>query len=158
MNATADLVQAYFAERPFDARELVESLPSEQLAVVTDAVPAELLLPLLDHLTPSRSVELFQALAPDAQLEVLNRASPRTAVLLLSGSTAEDQELLLAKLPESGRKELQRILDFPADTAARLMDRATDTLESGMTVGQARARLRVAHVRRARSLYVVANE
>lgn len=155
MTSVDTLVQAYFSDHSISARDLIDTMPSEELASVTNNVPAASLMPLYETLTPSRSVELFQSLAHADQLETLGQATPRTAVLLLSGLEPEARDTLLDELPLASRTELQRVLNFPADTAARLMDRATDTLRTDMTVGEARARLKVAHIRRARSLYAI---
>ena len=155
MTATDDLLNVYCAEHPESARDFVEKLPAERLAGFAGLIDSRSVVRLFEVLTPSRGVELFEALPPQQRTSVLGLCTPRVAVLLLSGLDADVQAQVLASLPAATRSELERILNFPQDTAARLMEGATDTLRPDMNVAQARERLRRAKVRRARSLYVV---
>ena len=155
MTAATSLLDDFYFNHSADARDIVEALSVEELPELASTLRTQAALSLLNVLTPSRSTELFLAFEPKIQLRLLQRATPRTAVLLLSGLTEEERNARLDELPESDQTELNRILSFPADTAARLMDSATDTLEPQMTVDQARTRLRNSRVKRARSLYVV---
>ncbi len=155
MSATARLMQSFLTNHPADARDIIEALPNEALPDLAAALEVSAMLGLLGTVTPSRGTELFLALTQQGQQQVIEEAPPRIAVMLLSGLTPTERAPLTEALTASARSELERILSFPADTAARLMDSATDTLEPGMTVGQARDRLRHARIKRARSLYVV---
>lgn len=158
MNAISTLVQSYLTDHSASAKEIVDALPSDQLESLVNAVDPESLIALYEIVTPSRSVELFQHLSDKDKLATLVGATPRTAVILLSGLDDETRNSLLSGLPATSQRELTRILNFPDNTAARLMDRATDTLRPNMNVGDAKNRLRSAHVRRARSLYVINDE
>lgn len=158
MNAINTLVQSYLADHSASAKDLVDSLPSDQLETLVDSVGPEALIALYEIVTPSRSVELFQHLSEADKIETLTRATPRTAVLLLSGLDDETRTGLISGLPATSQRELKRILDFPDNTAARLMDRATDTLHPHMSVADAKNRLRSAPIRRARSMYVTNDE
>ncbi len=155
MNMSDTLIESYFNEHTADAAQWLESLSSDSLREFAPSVPLESILPVFDRLTPSRSMELFDGLPAKDQLIVLSSSPPRVAVLLLAGVDPLTREQLLAQLSEPVRNELVRILNFPEDTAARLMDRAQDTYLISINVREARTRLRKSRSRRARSIYVV---
>ena len=155
MNAIDTVIGQYVDTHPGDAAQLAERLDSAQLADIAESLAPSMYLSMLDYLSPARAIGLFALMPVEAQASIVSEATPRTSTLLLSGLESEDREALLEGLPETDRAELQRILSYPEDTAARLMDGARDTLQPTMTVADARSRLRASGLHRARSLYAV---
>lgn len=113
---------------------------------------------MISLVSPLKALAVFTALPPTGQLEILERAPPRLAVTLMAQLPDAEREELLGSLSTTTRKDLERLLSFPEDSAGRLMDRSFITVQAGMTVGQVLERLRDSCIRRARSLFVVTPE
>jgi magnesium transporter len=155
------LHDAYLEGHPARAARTLES-------IADDALPAFLaglrtrdalrLQPLLDRLSPVRARALFERLPVEVRTQILQGASPRLAVILLGHLGEDARSAAFAPLSESARRELERLLSFPEDSAGRLMDRVFDSMRPHMTVADVLDRLRGGRVRRARSVFVVDDE
>lgn len=158
MNLNAALHQAFIRRHPGRAVRALETLDAADLQTAVAAVAEHdpmLLMPLLDRLPPPRALQVFKLLDAAAQQSILLAAGPRVAVTLLRQLPITEREALLEPLPASLQRELLRLLDFPDDSAGRLMERAYDSLRPWMTADEVRERLRASDLKRVRALYVV---
>ena len=150
--STEDLVRdvsaALTAGAPAAARQLVEGLRTPDLAEVIE---------LLD---PDERVELIQAFGSEFDFEVfseldetvrdqLSEALPNEflaravkeldtddAAYIIEGLEEEDKEEVLAQLETSDRAALERNLEYPEETAGRLMQAHFVAVAPFWTVGQ----------------------
>lgn len=158
MTLAATLHQAFIRRHPGRAVRVLESVDTANLETTVAAVASHdvmLLLPLLDRLPPPRALQIFRLLEQPARERILLSAGPRLAVNLLGQLPAKDVSELLAPLPGSLQRELTRLLDFPDNSAGRLMDRAFDALRPWMTAAEVRDRLRTSDLKRVRMVFVV---
>lgn len=149
------LKNQYVRGWPVEATRALERLPDKSLGNELDGLDSASLLAALDRLPPASAARLFKSLEPSRQLGVLHAAPPRLAITLLTSANEDHRRELLTALPDGISADLERLLQFPENTAGRLMDRSFDTVRDDMTVGEALARIRDTDVRRARSIYVV---
>ncbi len=129
------------------ARELVADLNAPDLAVV------------LELLEPSDRVELIQAIGPAFDYEVLSEIDPAVrdqlsealpneflakavteletddAAYVLENLEAADQAEILAQVPRDERAVLKRALEYPEDTAGRIMQPEFVAVAPFWTVG-----------------------
>jgi len=154
----ARIRETYLQEQPADAASCLEAMPGEELHGQVSGLEPAALTNSMDYLSDSRAIAVFDALTPEQQLVVLRDASPRLAMNLLAGMDQELRAEHLAKLPKSIRQDLERLQQFTADSAGRLMERPYDTIRSEMTVQQALQVLRKSGARRTRTVYVVDRE
>ncbi len=157
MSLALALKQAYLTHSPEEAAKSLEHLSETELASELAGLPPGNLLPVLDLLTTSRVLIVFRHLNATQRTGVLASASPRLAVLLLAAQDDEDREDLIASLPAAVAKELQRLLQFPENTAGRLMDRPFE-VRADMSIEQAIERISGSNINRARSIYAVDHE
>lgn len=158
MTMTAALHQSFIRRHPGRAARVLETLDAAGLRTAVAAVAEHdplLLLPLLDRLPPSRALQVFELLDAAARERILLAAGPRLAVTLLRQLPATERAALLQPLPATLQRELTRLLDFPDDSAGRLMERAYDALRPWMTAAEVRDRLRASDLKRVRAVYVV---
>lgn len=155
MTLAENLKNGYVVRFPGDAARWLERLNHDDLVAQTAELGTTALLVVLDRLSPARASALFVTLRRPTQLAVVEEAAPRLALELLLSLDEDERDELVGALPPDARADLTRLLGFPANAAARLMDRAVATLHRDMTVADAIERVRAARVRRARSAYIV---
>lgn len=147
--------EAYLQEQPADASRCLETIPSDELHEEIGGVSSGALVGCMDYLSTSRAAIVFLALSNDQQQAVLRDASPRLALHLLAGMDDATRAKQMAALSKSVREDLERLQQFDAESAGRLLDRPYDTVRSDMTVEQTLTILRNSGAQRIRSVYVV---
>lgn len=145
----------FIARFPAEAVAVLEDLDESALVEETAGVGLAGRLAILDRLPPARSSALFERLSAEEQAEIVTMAPTHLALSLASGLSVEQRESLYGKLPTSLCKELDRLVDLPAGSAGRLMDRSICALNREMTVADAIERVRSSPVRGARSFYLM---
>ena len=120
----ADLADLIELLRPDDRARLIETLGDEFKAAA---------LPELDEGVRDQVLEEM----PAAQVaEVLQQLDSDEAVYLLEDLDKEEQEDILAKLPYFERIALQRSLEYPEDSAGRIMQTDLIAVPPFWSVGQ----------------------
>lgn len=155
MTLTADLKNDYLASFPAAAADALEALPESALATTLYEVDADRLTATLELVASGRALSIFRQLEDDHRLRVLAGASPRLSLLLLSGLAETERSGLLERLPTGIRADLERLLQFDANSAGHLMDRPLDSVKVDMTVAEALDLVRQSDFKRLRSFYVV---
>ena len=150
----SSIKEAYLARQPIDAARLIETLKHRDLPGLFEGVQPSTLATCLDYLTAGHAAAVFQSLGPEQQRGVLREAPPRLALALLDSMSDEGSEALLESLPRAVRSDLERLQQFDADSAGRLLDRPYDTIRTDMTVAEALETLRRSGARRTRSVYI----
>ncbi len=155
MTAHLHIENEYIRRHPVAAAEHLEAIPDRALEpVVTGLDPVALTAPM-EYLSPPKALAVLAALDREAQLEILEHAPPRLAVTLLAQLPDSQRDELLGSLKPASRKDLERLLSFPEDSAGRLMDRSFITAQASQTVSEVLTRLHESNIRGARSLFVV---
>lgn len=135
------LTRAYLANHPLQAARTMESLDTDALAAVladADDQAGHALhlmdpLPLaaaLDRATTGEAARLLRLMSLDTQLAVLPLARPAT------------RERVLASLDEADAGLLTRLLSYPQQTAASLVEHDTFRVPADITAGEALERSR----------------
>ncbi len=153
--AVVALNQRYLLDYPHEAARQLETMPPEEIAELL-ALPA-----------PHAAVRTWQALAPDAAAAALERVSdalarhllseadPAAAAAVLAHIEREPRERMLALVDAQVARELRALLDYPADSAGRIMDPQVSPVREDHTVAEALARLRALKRRGLREMFVV---
>jgi magnesium transporter len=146
--------------------EFVRLYPYE-VASLLEGEPPEATAHVLAAWDPARSTALLERLTLEAAAEVLARLDADTARVVLSALDPARTAILLARLDESVRRdrlalvgastaaEIQALLEYPPDSAGRLMDVEALMLRPDATADFALARLRAARRRRVHDVFVV---
>lgn len=136
------LVQAYVAGHPLEAARTMEALPAAELADVllgahTHAAPAlRLIAPgalgeTLAHMVPADAGRVLSVLPLDARLAVLLLVKPEVREAILDAVEDKDADLL------------KRLLSYPKQSAASLVEYDTFRVTSDTTAAEALDRSRV---------------
>jgi magnesium transporter len=136
------LLRRYLAQHPVEAARALDSLDEPDLAPLLAAMPAATAARLVAQLTPDRAEVALRGLAAEPAAALLAALEPRLATTLLASLPAAERESRLQALPAREASELRELLDYPEDTAGRLMDARPLALHPSTTAGQALERLR----------------
>ncbi len=154
-HAERALTARFLREHPVEAARTVEGLPADSAAAMLAQYPVPLLVPMLERLSPFGAVGLLEALPPETTQAALAAMQPAPAAAVLAQMEAERREAWLAVLDPAIASELRDLLDYPPDSAGRLMSRRLGFFRSDMDVAAASARLRELAVQDARTLFLV---
>lgn len=136
------LTQTFILEYPNDAARSIQALPLEEAAAVIDQQNAFVIAKVFERLSFPFSDTLLEALPEPKVVELLSALDIRTVTSLISRMSAERREHLLSLLNNSFATELRSLLEYPQDTAGRLMQTKVFAFEESTTAEQAITALR----------------
>ena len=160
MNATPDRAQLLLTERfiveyPREAARAVEQMSDDEAAQTLLPLPMAVVAPMAEHLLAERAAKILEAL-PDASADaLLAELPPPYAVRVLGYSDDEAVALRMQRLDAAVSSELRTLLDYPIDTAGRMMDSSVPVFRRDASAGDTLEFLRGTGMKTARSLFVV---
>jgi magnesium transporter len=121
---------------PADLADLIEFLePGERVLLITmlgRSFNGEALAELDEHVRD----ELLEALPHETIASALRRLDTDDALYLIEDLDRQEQQEILAQVPPEDRRAINRALDYPEDTAGRLMQAEFVAVPAYWTVGQ----------------------
>ncbi|WP_460451653.1 magnesium transporter [Alsobacter sp. SYSU BS001988] len=145
VDAVAQAIEAGDAEqlrelvRPFheaDQGALLEALPSELRARLIGLLGDVFDFAALTEVDDSTREEILDELPTQTVIEGMKDLDSDDAVYILEDLDKQDQDEILEGLPASERVALQKSLDYPEDSAGRLMQTELVAAPPFWTVGQ----------------------
>ncbi len=119
-----------------DAADLIELLaPEERVALIVLAGPA-LDVEVFSELDPTVRDQLSEALPNDYLATVAAKLDSDDAAYLIENLEPDDREQVLSQLPALDRAALERNLEYPEETAGRLMQAEFVAVPPFWTVGR----------------------
>ncbi len=142
------LVQDFFERHPEEAAEHLETAtPSEAEEIFSQAAP-ETCIEAFRRLSPAKALDILAEIDLDHGRQLLRNLDPPQAGALLSGLGTQRCKDLLAGLARAEAGALHALMQYPTDSAGRLMDPRITVFQSDMTVEEALERLRSIRQRR----------
>ena len=156
--AVAALNQRFLVDYPHEAARQLESLPGEEAAALLATASPFAAARTWQALAPDVAAATLEALPPALAAHVLAEAEPAIAVAALSQLEVPVGKRLLDSLDPQVAAELRALLEYPADSAGRLMDPQVSPVRIDATVGEALARLRNLKRKGLREMYLIDEE
>jgi magnesium transporter len=153
--AVNELNRRFLLEHPLEAAFLIEAAEPEEVLEELSHQSPKVLAAVWSILSAHVAAELTCQLPDETARDLLSEMQPNHAVRVLSAMNAEQSADQIARLDSSIANEIRRLLEFPEDTAGRLMDPGVMTFRGSMTVGAALDLIRKHELRTTRSLFVV---
>lgn len=122
--------------READLADLIELLRPDQRQHLIEQLGHEFSFSVLPELEDSLREEVVDALPNDQVAEAVRELDSDDAVEVLEGLDETDQSEVLAQLPDKERVALQRGLDYPEDSAGRIMQTEFVAVPPFWSVGQ----------------------
>jgi len=148
------LTQHYLRDHPGDAATTIERTPPASLDALGAATP-QVLARVFDRLSPFLAVGLLATADPERAAHIVAAMRAPAAAEVLSRIDADQRERWLTHLSTAAQRELSGLLEYPPDSAGRLMSRRLGYFRREMTVAEASARLRDLSVDESLSLFLV---
>ncbi|MGV6821068.1 MAG: magnesium transporter [Parvularcula sp.] len=128
--------------RPADIADLIEQLPESHRAQLLTAIGDELSPDVLAELDEDIHDLALETLPREKLAEVVSELDTDEAAHLLQNMDEEDREELFADIQAADRHAITAALEYPEDTAGRIMQRDVFAVPSFNTVGEIIDRLR----------------
>ena len=119
-----------------DLGDIIEALSPKDRADFLDLLADDFDFTALTELDDSLRLKIVEAIPNDRVAEGISELDSDDAVVILEDLEEEDREEILAALPAMDRIQLKRSLDFPEDSAGRLMQTEFIAVAPFWTVGQ----------------------
>jgi magnesium transporter len=127
-----------------DLADLIELLRPEQRELLIAALGEDFKAAALTELDEAVRDQVLEAMPAEQVAEALQQLDSDEAVYLIENLDKEEQSDILAKLPYFERIALERSLEYPEDSAGRLMQTDLIAVPPYWSVGQAIDFLRLA--------------
>ncbi|MGV6807422.1 MAG: magnesium transporter [bacterium] len=154
-DVATSLNQKFLRDFPADAATQLEKMKPESLLPALQALPAEAIVPVWGKLVPSVAANLTAQLPDDLSTDLLTILDPAIAVRILSQWDDAQRSSFLERLPNGVKNELLRLMDYPENSAGRLMDTRIPSYHGEMTVRETLNALRITKMKTARSLFII---
>lgn len=121
---------------PADLADLIESLEPGERAQLITLLGRHFNPEALAELDENVRDELMEVLPPETIASAIRKLDTDDAIYLLEDLDSQEQQEILARVPPEDRSALKRGLDFPENTAGRLMQTEFVAVPPYWTVGQ----------------------
>jgi magnesium transporter len=132
MDALTALVSPLHAA---DQAELLDRLNHDQRVILTAALRSNFDSEVLPELSQEAAEDVMEALGAKQSAQVLAELETDDAVHIIEDLAPEDQQLILEEMPAQKRDAVQSSLNYPEDSAGRLMRHNLVTVPLAWTVG-----------------------
>jgi magnesium transporter len=121
---------------PADLADLIESLEPRERAQLISLLGRHFDPEALAELDENVRDGLMEVLPPETIASAIRKLDTDDAIYLLEDLDSQEQQDILARVPPEDRSALKRGLDFPENTAGRLMQTEFVAVPPYWTVGQ----------------------
>lgn len=119
-----------------DQAELFEQLGHDERRWLTETIASEFDSGMLAELSPEVVEEVIETLGATKSAEALAEMETDDAVHIIEDLTPEEQQEILEVMPDDVRVELEESLNYPEESAGRMMRKALVAVPSDWTVGE----------------------
>lgn len=160
MNHAAELALTslnleFFLNYPREAARRIENMPAEDAKAIISQQPIHAILPVWQKLASDVEQMVFIELPEAIAVELLTELEPARSATLLSRLDKDVREQFLGLLDKQIADEINAMMDYPLDSAGRLMDPRVVAFSADLTAQEALDRLRKSKRRSLRELYLL---
>jgi magnesium transporter len=154
----ATLARTYLREFPGEAARHLDGLGADEIARLVRDEPGRYVARVMERLDSHLAARVLAELPAEASRDALRAMEPTRAVAVLGWLDGEERTAMLGRLDAGLARELERMAEYPPETAGRLMDPRAVVLGPGTTVHQALRRVRAASDRRISDVFLTDEE
>jgi len=122
--------------RAADQAELLELVRSDELRALVHALGPDLEPDVLSELEEAVRDDVIELMAPEDIAAAVQEMDSDDAVYILEDMSADDQREVLDQMPAQDRAAIEQSLDYPEDSAGRIMQRDLVAVPPFWDVGQ----------------------
>ena len=164
MNTTAHLkdtaqllTNAYLIQYPVKAAKEIAKISKQEAAQFLSEQPIHVLVSLFNYIPAGLGELLLQYWPHEKTIELLLNLDVHEAAALLTRLETEFQELLLEKLAAKNKSladDFRDILEYPNDTAGRLMDPKVQIFDSKLTAEEVLHQIKMRHPKKMDAFFI----
>ena len=155
--ASLALSEGFFKLYPTEAANRIESLPVAEIVSLLENSSISTAT-VLEKLTDETAASTLGRLRADEAHTALIALDPSRAAIVLTHLDETKRNQLMASLPPRLAKELQTLMEYPADSAGHLMETRMAVTHPDSTAGEALNRLRRMKDKLVHNVYLVDSE
>jgi magnesium transporter len=142
LSPTSALVARFIARFPEDAARALQDVEAAEAAPLVAALNPSHAAGLLARLGPDSAVAVLDTMDESAALAVVSAADPFAAIRWIPRLDDDRRRAVLAGLPALRAAEIARLLEYPDDSAGRLMDPAAPVFRDDARTSAVEAAIR----------------
>jgi magnesium transporter len=149
------LNQRFLLDYPHEAARRLELMRPDDIAELFSEQPRHGVVRVWQLLAPDIARAVLERVPPLLCAYLLSEGEPSTSATVLAQFKQNEREPLLDALDPQVARELRELLNYPENSAGRLMEPNVSAVRTDLSVGEALARLRTLKHRGLRELFVV---
>ena len=149
------LARTYLDRYPAEFVHELESFSLEEIKNVLGGMAPREAIRVWERLSPGICIDVIQSIDRNSAIRVLNLIDPNSGAAILRNLDKELRQEYLTAVETSVRKDLERALSHPPDTAGSLMGTRIDHYTPDMTVRQSLEKLQARKRPNVRVLFLV---
>lgn len=152
------LNKAFLLNHPKDAALKIQSMPASDAAMLLADHDAYIVQPVWRNLPPGVADNILLLLPDTTVAQLLASMDAGLCAALLSRFDKKKQEHFFALLHDDIAKELKELLEYPVDSAGRLMDTNITAFNENMLVSDALKQLRNQKIKDVHHIFLLNND
>ena len=149
------LNERYLIDFPAEAAQIIESMAINEAARLLNKLSINIVLPIWEYFSSDIASMLFRELHIAKKTQLLTELEPSLCTGLLSRMAKQEVDDTLQQLSKPVADELVALLEYPEDSAGKLMDPRIIVLRPSMSVEQAQTKLRTFKPKALREVFVI---
>lgn len=149
------LTTAFMMNLPAEAARLIEAMPVAEASQALMHHSTVNIIRVLERMVPGLAENLLLALPENITTEILNDMDSNFSTAMLSRFNSEDRERFLSLIATTTAKELRSLLEYPEDTAGRLMRAQVIAFHENISVADAIEHMRELKIDAVYHLYLL---
>lgn len=152
------LNKAFMLNYPTDAARHIENMPIEEVAAALGEQPIHAVARVLERLAPGSAMMILARMPADVAARWLCSVETSAAINFLNRLDAALREEIFGCMDAAISNEFKSLLEYPEDTAGRLMDKHIIAFNLDTTVGQAIDQIKSQQVSKLRHLFLLTDD
>lgn len=152
------LNRAFMLNFPADAARQIEAMTALEAIESLHDQPIHIVAGIIERLAPGIAEAVLTALPDTIGVKVLSRMETGRAVAVLSRLNEAQLDKMYSLMQESVVSEFKELLDYPENTAGRLMDTHIIAFNEDATVGEAISQIKKQRVKKLRHLFLLSDD
>ena len=128
--------------RPYDQAVQYTEIPKKHHQLILEWLDLATITEMLPYLKPDDQIEFIRSLDPDKAIPVLDMMQNDDLAAMLTDLEPEEIDRLTGQMLKEEAESVRKILDYPAETAGRIMTNRYVWVHEDYTVGQAVEKLK----------------
>ncbi|SEJ54455.1 magnesium transporter [Bhargavaea ginsengi] len=128
--------------RPYDQAVQFMDIPKKHHQLLLEWLDLPTITEMLPYLEPDEQMEFIRSLGPDKAIPVLDMMQNDDLAAMLTDLSPEEIDRLTGLMLKEEAENVRKILDYPVETAGRIMTNRFVWVHENYTVGQAVEKLK----------------